>query len=310
MRYVDASTGELMPFEFGRCDREQTCRYWSKPTPSEHGSKSIHFAPMKMPPPPPPSYLSGEVMAANVTHGHRSTFARCLKEWFGSDMAADAVKRYRLGASKYWPGATIFWQVDIRGRVRGGKVMQFDAKGNRVTVPANRVTWVHFVLKLEGYNLRQCYFGEHLLTERPNAPVAIVESEKTAIIASIEYPVFVWIATGGKYGCKWKTDSTVNTPLRGRTVTLFPDLGAFEDWQKLAQRLRDAGSQVQVSDLLEKHASEVDKAKGLDLADYVLRMKSASETPKDTAMMPSTQPKPTPKPDPNDWSQLDRPAPL
>ncbi len=249
-------------------------------------------------------------MAANVTHGHRSTFARCLKEWFGSDMAADAVKRYRLGASKYWPGATIFWQVDIRGRVRGGKVMQFDAKGNRVTVPANRVTWVHFVLKLEGYNLRQCYFGEHLLTERPNAPVAIVESEKTAIIASIEYPVFVWIATGGKYGCKWKTDSTVNTPLRGRTVTLFPDLGAFEDWQKLAQRLRDAGSQVQVSDLLEKHASEVDKAKGLDLADYVLRMKSASETPKDTAMMPSTQPKPTPKPDPNDWSQLDRPAPL
>lgn len=44
----------------------------------------------------------------------------------------------------------------------------------------------------EKYNL--CLFGEHLLT---NKIVCLVESEKTAIIASFDYPKFDWIATGG-----------------------------------------------------------------------------------------------------------------
>lgn len=291
VRYVDASTGELMPSEFGRCDREERCQYWMKPD----SSTSAPFAPVKMPPPPPPTMMQPEMMAASVAHGHSSTFARWLQERYGADMAADAAKRYRLGASKHWQGATVFWQVDASGRIRGGKVMQYDATGHRVKVPSNRVTWVHSVLRLEGYNLRQCYFGEHLLNERPSDPVAIVESEKTAIVASLEIPAFVWIATGGKNGCRWKTDATVNAPLRGRNVTLFPDLGAFADWQDFAQRLRDAGAQAKVNDLLERHATEDERANGLDLADYLLRQQPApdTDTQRGAAMMQEASPKPS-----------------
>jgi hypothetical protein len=333
-RYVDTATGETMPEHLGRCDREQRCQYWSKPTRSEHGSTSAPFAPVKMPPPPPPSMMQPDIMAASVAHGHSSTFARWMAERFGADLAADAVKRYRLGASKYWEGANVFWQVDTSGRIRGGKVMQYDATGHRVKVPTNRVTWVHSVLKLEGYNLRQCFFGEHLLPDRPADPVAIVESEKTAIVASIYLPRMVWIATGGKNGCRWKTEATVTSVLKGRKVVLFPDLGAFTEWQGMAERIARTGAQVTVNALLEKNATEDERANGLDLADYLLRFEphQFTSTPvevKDTPAPPPPMPMPsapapvevteatsgtiTPAPDPMpvriDWEQLEQPEP-
>lgn len=259
-----------MAAHLGRCDREQRCQYWSKPTRSELGSTSAPFAPVTMPP-PPPSFISSYIMAASVRHGHRSTFARWLFKRFGADLAADAIRDYHLGASKHWDGANVFWQVDSSGRIRGGKIMQYDTNGHRVKVPTNRVTWVHRVLKLEDYNLCQCFFGEHLLSNRPSDPVAIVESEKTAIVASIYFPDFEWLATGGKNGCRWKTDATVTSVLRGRKVVLFPDLGAFTEWRHLGDRLWEAGAQVTVNRLLEDNATEDERANGLDLADYLLR---------------------------------------
>jgi hypothetical protein len=239
---------------------------------------------------------------------------------FGAGLAADAVKRYRLGASKHWDGANVFWQVDTSGRIRGGKVMQYDETGHRVKVPTNRVTWVHSVLRLEGYNLSQCFFGEHLLPDRPSDRVAIVESEKTAIVASLYLPSMVWIATGGKNGCKWKTEATVTNVLRGRKVVLFPDLGAFADWQHLADRLREAGAQVTVNALLEKNATPNERANGLDLADYLLRFEPHQFTSPSVEVKEATQPIPT-APDnsritgatnpsaPIDWSRLDEPEP-
>jgi len=266
VRYVDTQTGEKMPEQFGRCDREQNCSYHSKP--ERQSTDTFHR--VKMPPPPPPSLMQPELMAASVARGNSSAFARWMAERFGDELAADAAKRYHLGASKHWQGANVFWQVDTNGNIHGGKVMQFDATGHRVKVPTNRVTWVHSVLKLEGYNLRQCFFGEHLLAERPSDPVGIVESEKTAIVASMYIPEMVWIATGGKYGCKWKNDASVHTVLSGRNVTLFPDLGAFNAWSEIATSIMSAKA-IAISDLLEKNATENEREQGLDLADYLIK---------------------------------------
>lgn len=102
-------------------------------------------------------------------------------------------------------------------------------------------------------------------------PVAIVESEKTAVIASVYYPDYIWLATGGKTGCKW-TNTTVCKVLAGRKVILFPDLGCYEAWKAKGELLEAvAGCKVAVSSLLEGIASAEDKAKGLDLADFLLR---------------------------------------
>ena len=55
--------------------------------------------------------------------------------------------------------------------------------------------------------------------------------------------------------------------LQGRRVVLFPDLMAFEKWREIVKGMPD----VTVSDILERRASDADKAAGLDLADYLLR---------------------------------------
>jgi len=117
-------------------------------------------------------------------------------------------------------------------------------------------------MKIEPYHLQQCLFGEHLLTDQQR-PVAIVESEKTAIVASGFIPEYVWLATAGKHNLnKDKLRS-----LQGHKVVLYPDLMAFDKWQKIADGLQH----VTISDLLERRASEADRAAGLDLADYLLR---------------------------------------
>ena len=52
----------------------------------------------------------------------------------------------------------------------------------------------------ENWELTQCLFGEHLLSaiDEKQKTVALVESEKTAIIASCIMPKYIWLATGGK----------------------------------------------------------------------------------------------------------------
>ena len=41
--------------------------------------------------------------------------------------------------------------------------------------PRSYVSWVHTELNLVDYNLKQCLFGEHLLSDNPAKPIAIVE---------------------------------------------------------------------------------------------------------------------------------------
>lgn len=101
-------------------------------------------------------------------------------------------------------GATVFWQIDIHGNVRAGKIMGYDFEtGHRIKEPFNQVSWVHSVKKLPYFHMKQCLFGEHLLsgnsTGQSTKTIAIVESEKTALIAALFIPDFIWLATGGMH---------------------------------------------------------------------------------------------------------------
>jgi len=108
--------------------------------------------------------------------------------------------------------------------------------------------------------------------------VAVVESEKTAIIASVFIPSFIWIATGGKGYEKYNKDGQINEvsellraklkPLAGSNVVLFPDLGAVEDWQELALQLSDI-TNIEVNDLLQTAAKEYQLPDKSDLCDYL-----------------------------------------
>ena len=65
-----------------------------------------------------------------------------------------------------------------------------------------RINWVYAVMKRTGmlpqeWELPQCLFGEHLLLEHSGIPVALVESEKMAVICSGLIPRYLWLASGG-----------------------------------------------------------------------------------------------------------------
>ena len=68
----------------------------------------------------------------------------------------------------------------------------------------------------------------------------------------------------------WLTNLTLQKckVLKGKTVTLFPDLNAYDKWNSKAKELSTLCNII-VSDLLERQATETDKQQGLDLADYL-----------------------------------------
>ena len=82
-----------------------------------------------------------------------------------------------------------------------------------------------------GEDLQQCYFGEQLLNDRKDAPVMIVESEKTAAIMSELSRKYIWLAAGGSQGIK---SEDKNKALAGRDVTLLPDHGQYWNWATVA----------------------------------------------------------------------------
>jgi hypothetical protein len=136
--------------------------------------------------------------------------------------------------------------------------MKYDKKGHRQAFSS-----VHSQLGWSNRLPKWRFFGEHLL-DGSVKPVAIVESEKTAVIASGYFPEFTWLATGTKTTLKKKYARS----LAGRQVILFPDLGAYADWRD--NDLQDI-CEVTVSDFLTCHASEEEKREGYDLADYLIQ---------------------------------------
>jgi len=154
--------------------------------------------------------------------------------------------------------------------------MKYDRQtGHRVKDEkvGGKITWVHAVLRQsadpllrlpDGWELTQCLFGEHLLRQFPFKPVALVESEKTAVICSTFWPEYIWLATGGK--------SQLNDRLqvlKGRKVVAFPDVDGYLEWKEKLSRVR--GLHIVVSDVLEKEATFEDRANHVDIADLLIR---------------------------------------
>ena len=273
-RYIDTETGEHIHPSVGRCNRESNCGHHYTPkqyfqdnnisfdTPQPKAYKPRPVTPQ----PKPVSFIPVEVFKASLKGHEENHFVKFLIDLFGVEVASELVSRYFIATSKHWTGATVFWQIDTQGKVRTGKIMLYSpTTGKRVKSLELPLYWVHKALKQPEFELRQCLFGEHLLIDKTK-PVAIVESEKTAVIASVYLPQFIWVAVGSLTNLNAEKCSI----LKGRTVTLFPDLNVFEKWSNKAKELSHLAI-FTVSDLLERKATEAEKKQGFDLADYLIK---------------------------------------
>jgi hypothetical protein len=276
--YLNGNTHEPINSKVGKCNREIKCGYHYTPKQyyadyqtTDYRRDVMHsvskFKIIK--PPCPIGTLSIHFVEQSLSpHSNLVSF---LQNHFSDEQVEKVFENYLLGATKN--KEVIFWQIDIHGKVRTGKIMQYNpTTGKRLKHKSRAIDWVHNKLKKSGelpedFNLQQCFFGEHLLKIYPDKQVAIVESEKSAVISSCIMPELVWLAAGNLNGLSIEKCQVLN----GRDVILYPDLGAYEKWSlKVIEIQKQCNFKVSISDLLESEACQFDLENGLDIADYII----------------------------------------
>lgn len=262
VRYVDTKTGEYLPEQYGRCDREANCGYHLNPYQDgyskmiwgrENGNSIVIPTRWKPPttrkvqqPPVKPIYFDFEAFKRTLRPEHyennifiQNLFGRVQFPFDPADVTR-VIELYRLGtvSAGYRSGAVTFPFIDIDGNVRAVQVKQFD-EANHTT----GTDFLHSILArhyndigkqlpewLEAYMSQDkkvsCLFGEHLLNKFPSNRIALVEAPKTAIYGTLYFGL---PETPDQY--LWiavynKSSFSLDKvkPLQGRFVDVFPDL--------------------------------------------------------------------------------------
>ena len=283
-RYVDEDGNELDP-TVGKCDHTGSCNYHK--TPAEFFREHPELKPgpdwryqkvdwleakkQKMQTLPVATcFIPPDIVLRSVKPGRNSDLVEFLLTILDPIVVEGLITDYQLGVTS--KKDVIFFQLDINGSCRTGKIMKYDPEtGHRIKDEncPGRITWVHSLMKQSGqlpkdWELTQCLFGEHLLKQYPNKVVALVESEKTAVICAGLMPRFLWLATGGK--------SMINERLlvlKGRKVVAFPDIDGYDEWQrKLAEYPQLS---ITISPILQHNSTQADRDAHIDIADWLIR---------------------------------------
>lgn len=273
VRYVVIETGEYLPDEVGRCDREVKCGYHLRPGEyfklsgknllkkgqerSDKRSKSFKLSDEK------PVFVPDEAFSQSLQNAKQNNLFQFMAGLYGTGIARELFSLYCIGSSSHWPGACVFWYVDQFGRVTRGKIMLYDKAGHRVKGCVNSVHNLMSLGELPDLHL----YGLHLLKLNRLLPVAIVESEKSAILAAGVFKEFIWMASGS---LSTLTAERLN-PLTGREIILFPDGGAFEKWHEKAEKMKGRFN-IRCSKVLESRLSDEQRAAGYDLGDLIVSM--------------------------------------
>lgn len=207
-----------------------------------------------------PNFIHPNEMLNSKAGIEETTLYQFLLTKFTIEQVDTVFNKYHIGQNLGW---IIFWQIDVNTYIRSGKYIKYKLDGHRDK--EQRTTWHHSATKeykpvYPDFNLVQCFFGEHLILDDIRKPIAIVESEKTALIASILMPKYIWLACGSKNGL----NDLKCAVLSNRNVTLFPDVGCYAEWLEQAKYFN-----FNCSNMIENIATENDK--GLDIADFLLR---------------------------------------
>ena len=248
--------GSLRPFTDNPCKRKEDFSFFLLHRENERKKNTS--------PPRHICTIPEWVVEQSLSNGVRADHVKWLINTYGIVEAERIVEMYGVGSTEQ--GRTIFWQRDVEGRVRAGKIMAYDTiTGHRIK-EQGAIGWVHAILRREGvlseeWELTQSLYGEHLLRQYPDKIVAVVEAYKTAHVGAILMPDMVWLATDSLQGLTAERLAS----LKGRRVIFFPDEGkGYELWrERLPAIAREVGFTYQLSTFMEG------KEEGSDIADLV-----------------------------------------
>jgi hypothetical protein len=309
--YIDTETGNYLPEQYGRCDRESKCSCHLNPyldgyakaiQEREKGYRSelpTTWKPKPKEPQPTPEHVhfDFETFKQTLQHYEKNTFIQNLLHRvqfpFEVDEVTKVIQLYRLGtvANGYRAGANTFPFIDVKDNVRAVQVKLFDEQNHTAATD-----FLHSIIEkqharnnkplpewLEAYTKQDkritCLFGEHLLSKYHSNPVALVEAPKTAVYGTLYFGLpetpesLIWLAVYNKSSFTFDKLKA----LQGRFVFIFPDLSkdgnTFKEWETKAKEYesRLPGTRFVFSDLLEQLAPEQDKSEGNDIADYLIK---------------------------------------
>ena len=261
----------------GKC---HACGAFIAPKSSRPSSRPSQWT--SSPPSPEPKPMSADAVEM-LRRLHASTTADHVRHTNGlasylialSPKFADALRRYGVGTDS--AGRAVFWHRDELGLIVTAKSVPYDAttgKRNKAdALPAafgvyDGSSFVSLSAS-KGY-ASPCIYGAHLLDDDLTKPVLLVESEKSAVIASVFLPDFVCLASGGATGLTRDKAKA----LTGRDVMIVGDRdeSGRNGAAKAADILRSVGARprhevdgVPLCDLF-----MTDGGEGYDVADYYL----------------------------------------
>jgi hypothetical protein len=221
--YIDTETGDHLPEQYGRCDRESKCSYHLNPYSDgyakaiwkqEQGNRSEipnNWKPKRKnaipKPTPEPVFFDFETFKQTLQpeRYEKNTFIQNLfykvQFPFEVDEVTKVIQLYRLGtvANGYRAGANTFPFIDLKDNVRAVQVKQFDEQNH-----TTGTDFLHSIIEkhhtrnnktlpewLEAYTKQDkrisCLFGEHLLSKYHSNPVALVEAPKTAVYGTLYF---------------------------------------------------------------------------------------------------------------------------
>lgn len=302
VKYIDNLTNRYVADHVGKCDRQSKCLYHLHPYEYLKGisaNKSDYVIPKNYNVRKNKSIISQiEIVdsipfdyANQIREQRNNNLNNYLYRIFGEDRVNKTNWDYYVGSAKN--RMTIFPLIDKDGILRSAKFMLYNPDtGKRLRDVSYSFDWLHCILSKKGllnenFKLKTCLFGEHQigLYKNRGKTVYLVESEKTAIIASLCISDCLFMATGSL------ENLTIDRlkPLRGHKIKLYPDTSengsAFKKWKKKADEARLLGFDISVSDFLEKNCTKEQKTKGWDLADYLIdKILVSKEQPRQIAI--------------------------
>lgn len=197
---------------------------------------------------------------------YNNTFIEYLRSfiWFNQNRLTAMMERYSIGATEQGDGSghPIFWHINVAHQITNGHIITMDSKTGKVYDSS----WYCQDKQ------PTCLFGEHLLLDFPDKPVALVKDEMTAAIMSCFPTPYLWLATGKDFA------TSDLTSLTGRTVVLFPDKGEYDLWMEIAANVTDI--RLHVSDVVEKAQGDF-----MNIAQMILSQQPLSPTQEEVMLM-------------------------